>query len=87
MKKSGRKEKHAVVKVQTQERAEEILALCDSNGWKVIIGIEPYEDEDITDVERLLNPPKPIKSEKIDRNAPCPCGSGKKYKKCCINLT
>lgn len=21
--------------------------------------------------------------EKIDRNAPCPCGSGKKYKKCC----
>jgi len=22
-------------------------------------------------------------SEKIERNAPCPCGSGKKYKKCC----
>ncbi|MFR4008876.1 MAG: SEC-C metal-binding domain-containing protein [Christensenellales bacterium] len=22
-------------------------------------------------------------SQKIDRNAPCPCGSGKKYKKCC----
>lgn len=20
-----------------------------------------------------------------NRNAPCPCGSGKKYKKCCIN--
>ncbi|MDE7228302.1 MAG: YchJ family protein [Treponemataceae bacterium] len=30
---------------------------------------------------------KPIPSvregEKIGRNAPCPCGSGKKYKKCC----
>ena len=26
---------------------------------------------------------EPIKAEKIDRNAPCPCGSGKKYKKCC----
>jgi tetratricopeptide (TPR) repeat protein len=25
----------------------------------------------------------PAKSEKIGRNAPCPCGSGKKYKKCC----
>lgn len=25
------------------------------------------------------------KSEKISRNAPCPCGSGKKYKQCCIN--
>ena len=22
---------------------------------------------------------------KIGRNMPCPCGSGKKYKKCCIN--
>jgi len=25
------------------------------------------------------------KSEKIGRNEPCPCGSGKKYKKCCFN--
>jgi len=22
---------------------------------------------------------------KISRNAPCPCGSGKKYKKCCLD--
>ena len=29
-------------------------------------------------------PPKPIvRPPKIGRNAPCPCGSGKKYKKCC----
>jgi hypothetical protein len=26
----------------------------------------------------------PAVSHKIGRNAPCPCGSGKKYKKCCI---
>ena len=25
------------------------------------------------------------KKEKIGRNDPCPCGSGKKYKKCCLN--
>ncbi len=25
----------------------------------------------------------PVHSEKVGRNAPCPCGSGKKYKKCC----
>ena len=24
-----------------------------------------------------------IKKEKVGRNDPCPCGSGKKYKKCC----
>lgn len=29
-------------------------------------------------------PPMPIKKDKkIGRNEPCPCGSGKKYKKCC----
>jgi len=26
-----------------------------------------------------------VKSEKIGRNEPCPCGSGKKYKNCCYN--
>ena len=25
----------------------------------------------------------PVQSAKIGRNAPCPCGSGKKYKNCC----
>jgi len=30
-----------------------------------------------------LNPPIPAKSLKVGRNQPCPCGSGKKYKKCC----
>lgn len=24
-------------------------------------------------------------SSKVGRNEPCPCGSGKKYKKCCLN--
>ncbi|NDY70825.1 preprotein translocase subunit SecA [Desulfobacter hydrogenophilus] len=30
-------------------------------------------------------PKQPVRrsSEKVQRNAPCPCGSGKKYKKCC----
>jgi hypothetical protein len=26
----------------------------------------------------------PVKTNKIGRNDPCPCGSGKKYKKCCL---
>jgi uncharacterized protein YecA (UPF0149 family) len=24
-----------------------------------------------------------VKGAKVGRNEPCPCGSGKKYKKCC----
>lgn len=27
--------------------------------------------------------PKQAKSNKVGRNDPCPCGSGKKYKNCC----
>ncbi len=26
----------------------------------------------------------PIRREKVGRNEPCPCGSGRKYKKCCM---
>ena len=26
---------------------------------------------------------KPVTVKKVGRNDPCPCGSGKKYKKCC----
>jgi len=29
-------------------------------------------------------PQSPFKQKKIGRNDPCPCGSGKKYKKCCL---
>ena len=40
--------------------------------------VEDYEDND----EILLN--TPFKRESfVGRNDPCPCGSGKKYKKCC----
>ncbi|MGE5554089.1 MAG: preprotein translocase subunit SecA [Betaproteobacteria bacterium] len=27
---------------------------------------------------------RPVHREKVGRNDPCPCGSGKKYKKCCL---
>jgi tetratricopeptide (TPR) repeat protein len=32
---------------------------------------------------RETPPPAPITSQKVGRNEPCPCGSGKKFKKCC----
>jgi uncharacterized protein YecA (UPF0149 family) len=38
---------------------------------------------------RLIKPTKVVTRRnanlKTGRNEPCPCGSGKKYKKCCIN--
>ena len=44
----------------------------------------PYrKQETIFDIP--LSSPDTVKraNPKIGRNAPCPCGSGKKYKKCC----
>lgn len=88
MKKLGTEKRPVILQVQSQKRAEELVNLCDKNGWKFIIGIEPDKPEDISDVHRLLNASQPIRIEsKIGRNESCPCGSGKKYKKCCINKT
>ena len=33
--------------------------------------------------DSVSSPSQPISSEKVGRNDPCTCGSGKKYKKCC----
>lgn len=34
-------------------------------------------------IDFVKQKPEPAHSTKISRNSPCPCGSGKKYKKCC----
>ena len=46
-------------------------------------GFEADDAEFLADIESDW--PAPYQApQKIGRNAPCPCGSGKKYKKCCI---
>ena len=35
--------------------------------------------------KQLVTPVNPLIGLNVSRNAPCPCGSGKKYKKCCID--
>lgn len=38
--------------------------------------------------KEMLQRVTPVRTDpKINRNSPCPCGSGRKYKKCCINST
>ncbi|WP_027182820.1 YchJ family protein [Desulfovibrio inopinatus] len=43
--------------------------------WLYVDGTTKYLDES--------TPTAPVSSVKVGRNDPCPCGSGKKYKKCC----
>ena len=64
------------------ERYDEILNTW--NGYK-------EEDDDyghLRDNSEWFDQPynEPVvKEKKVGRNDPCPCGSGKKYKKCCLN--
>jgi len=82
--KLGTEKNPAVVRVQTKKRMKEVTSVFEKNSWKYTIELEPDKPEDVTDLEILLNPPKTvIADKKVGRNDPCPCGSGKKYKKCC----
>ncbi|MEW6357990.1 MAG: SEC-C metal-binding domain-containing protein [Planctomycetota bacterium] len=75
------------------ERIEEINAESDSDEYEDWedddFGPEWAEDESPFESERggyehpyLVTPPI-FSEERVGRNDPCPCGSGKKYKKCC----
>ena len=60
-----------------------------------IFWVQVAREEDVEEIEQqqrkqrlVFNlaedvPQEPAKSDKVGRNDPCPCGSGKKYKKCC----
>ena len=48
------------------------------NSWKKVLS-----DEKASEIAREYRDANIAHSEKIGRNDPCPCGSGKKYKKCC----
>ena|SRR3989338_5293306 len=47
---------------------------------------DPMEHFEEKNIQHLMevNYPSKAKSQKVGRNDPCPCGSGKKYKKCCL---
>jgi len=83
----GSEKRPLVLRVASPDRAEEVTALCEEHGAKYVIGVEPGRPEDTSDLERFLNPPAIAhRGPKVGRNDPCPCGNGKKHKKCCGRL-
>lgn len=48
-----------------------------------------HEINHLNGIEEDVRPKseRPLPAKSFDRNEPCPCGSGKKYKKCCYLLT
>src|SRR5882672_7855388 len=45
---------------------------------------EDDEDEEDEEYPPLRLAPDQRAGQPVSRNAPCPCGSGKKYKRCCL---
>jgi hypothetical protein len=66
---------------------DDFKPVCESywneHDLEVIVTV-PYEAFELFDADDV-SPPRsspPAQAKKVGRNAPCPCGSGKKYKKC-----
>jgi SWIM/SEC-C metal-binding protein len=78
-------EKHPLTLVVTsEERKIEVAALVAENKLFADITVDGASDENINELNSVLNKPTTTTFEKTpNRNDPCLCGSGKKYKKCC----
>lgn len=70
--------------VQSEERQQEVLAICKEHGWAANVAVDAALEENLVELDSLRNKPASVQVEKLPgRNDPCLCGSGKKYKKCC----
>ena len=75
----GSEQRPIIVRTNSHEKGRKIIQICDRYGMHYIMGVEAVED--LSDLKRAL----------IERLAPanaydpCPCGSGKKYKFCCMS--
>ena len=65
----------------------EVNACGDIEDVEIELGLRTRRSTPPPDFRQLFQqtPSDRRKQKKIGRNDPCPCGSGKKYKKCCLN--
>ena len=76
------------------EKASEFIHT--GNYYRVSMDLDDFKEAVLSHYTRLsvqlgrnrrmpsIAAPAPTELKRIGRNAPCPCGSGKKYKKCCL---
>lgn len=83
------------ISFKDMEQANEVLQLVmnlsnniriwENNGYTPQEIFEKFEKPKLRPLPDKPFEFKTFKKEKIGRNDPCPCGSGKKYKKCCLD--
>lgn len=74
----------AIEKVVGDEKVEQLQDKVDDMQNQVAAG--KMQAVDVAEFMRQMRT-KPVVRDykKVGRNDPCPCGSGKKYKNCCLN--
>lgn len=87
----GRIQENVAIKVFTLyiARSKEELINLLKNAKLMHNNTSAFENRprgEVTESPEQFKKIEPRKIEKIGRNEPCPCGSGKKYKKCCGNV-
>ena len=70
--------------VTSEEKKIPVAEIVKENELFAEITVDSTADENIQELTTILNKPTTTRFEKTpNRNDPCVCGSGKKYKKCC----
>jgi len=87
-----------IYKKEGFEMFQDMISRVQEETLSILYRIQLAEPEDLNVLHKPEEPPmvfsgsdtaapkrKPVtrSDKKVGRNAPCPCGSGKKYKKCC----
>jgi SWIM/SEC-C metal-binding protein len=84
--KSGSKKYPLQLAVGSEQRKTELAALCAENELFADIRVSADSDveENVAELMALVNKAETTTVAKTpNRNEPCSCGSGKKFKKCC----
>jgi SWIM/SEC-C metal-binding protein len=82
--KPGTAEAPLSLSVHTEEKKQQLLAVAQQENIVVEITVDPEQEERLEQLDVYLQKPETKRQvNTTKRNDPCPCGSGKKYKKCC----
>jgi preprotein translocase subunit SecA len=70
---------------EIQQRQTRVSEVRERHDEVTKIAVEETDAEaTIASAEERTDVIRPVRVQKVGRNDPCPCGSGKKYKKCCM---
>ncbi|MGF1700118.1 SEC-C domain-containing protein [Photobacterium makurazakiensis] len=70
--------------VNSEEKKAEVEALLEQHQLFAVIIVDSEAEENMAELETIINKPKTTVFKKTpNRNDPCSCDSGKKFKKCC----